>query len=69
MGRLDGEGFTNSFGESKWKFTNGSLVVERGKKQNTLDECPKTLITYPGFSVFMFSFAFKELGFCYFANI
>ena len=35
-GRLDDEGFTNSFGESKWKLTKGSLVVERGKKQNTL---------------------------------
>ena len=35
-GRLDDEGFTNSFGESKWKLTKGSLVVARGKKQNTL---------------------------------
>ena len=31
-GRLDDEGFTNSFGESKWKLTKGSLVVARGKK-------------------------------------
>ena len=30
--RLDDEGFTNSFGESKWKLTKGSLVVARGKK-------------------------------------
>ena len=30
--RLDDEGFTNSFGESKWKFTKGSLVKIRGKK-------------------------------------
>ena len=30
------EGFTNSFGESKRKLTKGSLVVARGKKQNTL---------------------------------
>ena len=36
IGRLDDEGFTNSFGESKWKLTKGSLVVARGKKQNTL---------------------------------
>ena len=36
IGRLDDEGFTNSFGESKWKLTKGSLVVTRGKKHNTL---------------------------------
>ena len=36
IGRLDDEGFTNSFGESKWKLTKGSLVVVRRKKQNTL---------------------------------
>ena len=35
-GRLDDEGFKNSFAESKWKLTKGSLVVARGKKQNTL---------------------------------
>ena len=35
-GRLDNEGFINSFGESKWKLTKGSLVVVREKKQNTL---------------------------------
>ena len=34
--RFDDEGFTNAFGESKWKFTKGSLVVARRKKQNTL---------------------------------
>ena len=34
--RLDDEGFTNSFDESKWKLTKGSLVVARGKEQNTL---------------------------------
>ena len=34
-GRLDDEGFTNSFGESKWKLPKCSLVVARGKKQNT----------------------------------
>ena len=36
ISRLDDEGFTNSFGESKWKLTKGSLVVAKGKKQNTL---------------------------------
>ena len=30
--RLDDERFTNSFGESKWKLTKGSLVVARGNK-------------------------------------
>ena len=35
-GRLDDELFRNSFGESKWKLTEGSLVVARGKKKNTL---------------------------------
>ena len=34
-GRLD-EGFTNSFGESKWKLTKDSLIVAKEKKQNTL---------------------------------
>ena len=34
--RLDYEGFTNSFAESKWKLTKCSLVVARGKKHNTL---------------------------------
>ena len=33
---LDDKRFTNSFGESKWKLTKGSLVAARGKKQNTL---------------------------------
>ena len=36
IGRLNDEGFTNSFGESKWKLIKGSLVVVRGKIQNTL---------------------------------
>ena len=31
-GKVNDEGFTNSFGESKWKLTKGSLVVARGKK-------------------------------------
>ena len=34
--RLDDEGFTNYFGESKWKLTKGSLVVARGKIHDTL---------------------------------
>ena len=35
-GRLDDEGFTNFFAESKWKLTKGSLIVAKGKKLNTL---------------------------------
>ena len=34
-GILNDEEFTNSFGESKWKLTKVSLIVARGKKQNT----------------------------------
>ncbi|URE40384.1 hypothetical protein MUK42_35170 [Musa troglodytarum] len=34
-GRLDDEGFTRYFGESKWKLTKDSLVVARGKKLNS----------------------------------
>ena len=35
IGRLDGEGFANSFDECKWKLTKGSLIVAKGKKENT----------------------------------
>ena len=34
--RLNDKEFTNFFGKSIWKLTKGSLVVARGKKQNTL---------------------------------
>ena len=34
--RLDDEGFTNFFGENKWKLTKCSLVVARKEKLNTL---------------------------------
>ena len=33
-GKLDDEGYTNSFGEEKWKLTKGSLVLARCLKQN-----------------------------------
>ena len=33
--RLDGEGFVNSFDECKWKLTKGSLIVAKGKNENT----------------------------------
>ena len=38
------------------------VLLQRG----TYDECPKTLITYSGFSVFVFNFAFKD---CYFVML
>ncbi|BFG34854.1 hypothetical protein CerSpe_211280 [Prunus speciosa] len=33
---LDDEGFTNVFAEGKWKLSKNSLVLARGKKENTL---------------------------------
>ena len=33
---LDGGGYTNQFGEGKWKLTKGSLVLAKGRKVNTL---------------------------------
>ena len=35
-GRLDDEGFCNTFSNGKWKLTKGSLVVARGKKYSKL---------------------------------
>ncbi|KAK8590094.1 hypothetical protein V6N12_024477 [Hibiscus sabdariffa] len=35
-GRLDGEGFCNTFSDGQWKLTKGSLVVARGKKSSNL---------------------------------
>lgn len=35
-GKLDDEGYSNHFGEGKWKLTKGSLLIARGKKNNTL---------------------------------
>ena len=32
----DDNGYTNQFGEGKWKLTKGSLVLAKGKKTNTL---------------------------------
>ena len=31
-GKLDNEGFCNTFRDSQWKLTRGSMVVEKGKK-------------------------------------
>ncbi|KAK8568783.1 hypothetical protein V6N12_007323 [Hibiscus sabdariffa] len=35
-GRLDDEGFCNTFSDGQWKLTKGSLVVARGKKSSNL---------------------------------
>ncbi|KAK9002786.1 hypothetical protein V6N11_060366 [Hibiscus sabdariffa] len=35
-GRLDDEGFCNTFNDGQWKLTKGSLVVARGKKSSNL---------------------------------
>lgn len=35
-GKLDDEGFCNTFSEGQWKLTKGSLVVARGKKSSNL---------------------------------
>ena len=36
VGKLDDEGYHSHLGEGKWKLTKGSLVLARGKKNNTL---------------------------------
>ncbi|KAK8575222.1 hypothetical protein V6N12_062898 [Hibiscus sabdariffa] len=35
-GKLDDEGFCNTFSDGQWKLTNSSLVVARGKKRSNL---------------------------------
>ena len=32
IGKLDDDGYTNQFGEGKWKFTKGSLMLTKGGK-------------------------------------
>ena len=44
--------------------TTNKNTIQTSKTKQKLDECPNTLITYSGFSVFLFIFAFKELLFC-----
>ena len=34
--KLDDEGFCNTFRDSKWKLTRGSMVVAKGKKCSSL---------------------------------
>ena len=36
IGKIDDEGYHSHLGEGKWKLTKGSLVLARGKKNNTL---------------------------------
>ena len=36
IGKLDDEGFYNTFHDSQWKLTRGSMVVEKGKKCSSL---------------------------------
>ncbi|KAL6350136.1 hypothetical protein AAG906_004074 [Vitis piasezkii] len=36
VGKLDDEGYHSHLGEGKWKLTKGSLVLARGKTNNTL---------------------------------
>ncbi|MCF8701906.1 GAG-pre-integrase domain-containing protein [Corynebacterium sp. MC-10] len=36
IGKLDDEGFQNSFGNGKWKLTKGSLIIARGHKLSKL---------------------------------
>ena len=36
IGKLDVEGYESYFGRHKWKLTEGSLVMARGKKINSL---------------------------------
>ncbi|CAN1813102.1 hypothetical protein LINPERHAP1_LOCUS26766 [Linum perenne] len=35
-GKLEDDGYTNYFGEGKWKLSRGSLVVAKWKKESTL---------------------------------
>ena len=44
VGKLDDEGYHSHLGEGKWKFTKGSLVLARGKKNNTFYKTEARLI-------------------------
>ena len=35
-GKLDDEGFCNTFRDSQWKLTRGSMVIAKGKKSSSL---------------------------------
>ena len=36
IGKLDDEGFCNTFHDSQWKLTRGSMVIAKGKKCSLL---------------------------------
>ena len=42
--KLDDEGYHSYLGEGKWKLTKGSLVLVRGKKNNTLYKTKARLV-------------------------
>ena len=44
VGKLDDEGYHSHLGEGKWKITRGSLVLARGKKNNTLHKTEARLV-------------------------
>ena len=44
IGKLDDEGYHSHLGEDKWKLTKGSLVLAKGKKNNTLHKTEARLV-------------------------
>ena len=44
IGKLDDEGYHNHLGKGKWKLTKGSLVLAKGKKNNTLHKTEARLV-------------------------
>ena len=44
IGKLDDEVYHSHLGEGKWKLTKGSLVLARGKKNNTLYKTKARLV-------------------------
>ena len=44
IGKIDDEGYHSHLGEGKWKLTKGSLVLARGKKNNTLYKTEAKLV-------------------------
>ena len=44
VGKLDDEGYHSHLGKGKWKLTKGSLLLARGKKNNTLYKTEARLV-------------------------
>ena len=44
VGKLDDEGYHSHLGKGKWKLTKGSLVLDRGKKNNTIYKTEARLV-------------------------